>query len=353
MKSLSPTLRRAAAPLRHGDAERHAGPRADPALRGGVHGALRRLHLPGSDARLPARPSTPSSGAATDFDWDAVVPNMVYVWTGLTQAIGLRYYGVPGIDVGPDVGFQYREPAEDDAFMKREEYDELIDDPVALPLRDLAAARLHARSAPRASRRRTATTSRSSRAGWRCCSYFTAFGPQIERMRHECGTVSAICGMLKAPLDILADKLRGYIGLAFDLMEIPGEGAGRLRGADAAPRLPRAHRRGPAAADPHPHLDAPRLRAVHLAATTSRPSTGPRCKPIVEALWAQGNQMLFYAEGKWDAHLERFAELPAGSIVYHVDRDDPAMRAPHPGREVLPERRRAQHAAGLRHARTR
>ena len=64
-----------------------------------------------------------------DFDWDAAVPNMVYVWTGLTQAIGLRYYGVPGIDVGPEVAFQYREPAEQHAFMKREEYDELIDDP--------------------------------------------------------------------------------------------------------------------------------------------------------------------------------------------------------------------------------
>src|SRR6516225_438617 len=51
-----------------------------------------------------------------DFDWDAAVPNMVYVWTGLTQAIGLRYYGVPGIDVGPDVAFQYREPTEENAF---------------------------------------------------------------------------------------------------------------------------------------------------------------------------------------------------------------------------------------------
>ena len=65
-----------------------------------------------------------------DYDWDAVVPNMVYVWTGLSQAVGLRYYGVPGIDVPPDVAFQYREPAEQDAFMKREEYDELIEDPV-------------------------------------------------------------------------------------------------------------------------------------------------------------------------------------------------------------------------------
>jgi hypothetical protein len=48
-------------------------------------------------------------------------------------------------------------------------------------------------------------------------------------------------------------------------------------------------------------------------------------RPIVDALWAQGNQVLFYAEGKWDAHLERFAELPAGSIVYHIDRGDPQL----------------------------
>src|SRR5512136_3268457 len=35
---------------------------------------------------------------AADFDWDAVVGNMVYVWTGLTEAQGTDYYAVPGID---------------------------------------------------------------------------------------------------------------------------------------------------------------------------------------------------------------------------------------------------------------
>ena len=49
----------------------------------------------------------------------------------------------------------------------------------------------------------------------------------------------------------------------------------------------------------------------------------PTLRPIVDALWAQGNQVLLYAEGKWDAHLERFAELPAGSMIYHLDRTDP------------------------------
>jgi len=49
--------------------------------------------------------------------------------------------------------------------------------------------------------------------------YFGAFGTQAALLRKESGTVSAICGMLKAPLDILADKLRGYLGLCEDLFQ--------------------------------------------------------------------------------------------------------------------------------------
>ena len=60
---------------------------------------------------------------AADFDWDAVVGNMVYVWTGLTKAIGLKYYAVPGIEIPPDTAFQYIEPPEDNAHMRPDEYD--------------------------------------------------------------------------------------------------------------------------------------------------------------------------------------------------------------------------------------
>ena len=55
---------------------------------------------------------------AADFDWDAVVGNMVYGWSGLTQAIGLKYYAVPGLDLPPDTGFQYIEPPEESAWMR-------------------------------------------------------------------------------------------------------------------------------------------------------------------------------------------------------------------------------------------
>ena len=47
---------------------------------------------------------------AADFDWDAVVSNMVYVWTAMTDAMGLSYYGIPGIHISANTGFQYREP---------------------------------------------------------------------------------------------------------------------------------------------------------------------------------------------------------------------------------------------------
>ena len=48
----------------------------------------------------------------------------------------------------------------------------------------------------------------------------------------------------------------------------------------------------------------------------------PTLKPMIEAIWAEGHRVLFYAEGNWNPHLKSFAELPDGSIVYHVDRAD-------------------------------
>ncbi|MCW5978136.1 MAG: hypothetical protein KIT09_08660 [Bryobacteraceae bacterium] len=253
-----------------------------------------------------------------DFDWDAVVPNMVYVWTGLTQAIGLRYYGVPGIEVDPNVGFQYREPSERDAFMRREEYDELIENPTRylyetwLPR---VTSEVSAKGQPTSYRNNLSFV----KGGMAMLSYFNAFGPQIDRMRRECGTPSSICGMLKAPLDILADKLRGYIGLAFDLKEIPDKvlkacealmphlGYIALTSADREKLLPIPiwMHRGCVPFISHDHFER-----IYWATL----------RPIVEALWAHGNQVLFYAEGNWDAHLHRFAELPAGSIIFHIDR---------------------------------
>ncbi len=256
-----------------------------------------------------------------DYDWDAVVPNMVYVWTGLTQSAGLRYYATPGVEVAPDVTFQYREPEKDNAWMLREEYDELIEDPVQF---------LYTKWLPRVSAEYAASPFRRDlalvKSTWAMANYFSAFGGQIQRMKDETGTVSAISGMLKAPLDVLGDKFRGYLGLAFDLMEIPE----KVEAACHA-LMPHLAHIALSGLDPNRQIPIPiwmhRGCVPFISHLHFNTIYWPTLRPIVEAIFARGNQTLFYAEGKWDAHLDSFAQLPAGSIVYHIDRGDPKLCA--------------------------
>lgn len=255
---------------------------------------------------------------ARDFDWDAVVPNMVYVWTGLAQAAGLRYYGIPGIGMPHDVGFNYIEPPEDQAFMRADEYDALIDDPTGF-LYNVWLPRISTEVSPIGQ----ASTYRNNlalvKASMAMLSYFYAFGPQIERLRKETGTVSAIAGIFKAPFDILADKLRGYVGLTMDMHTQPGK---VLQACEAL--MPHLCHVGLSTADPG--------KLVPIGFWMHRgcvPFINPRqfdshywptLKPIIEEFWKKGHQTLFYAEGAWDYHYDAFAELPERSIVFHVDR---------------------------------
>ena len=257
---------------------------------------------------------------AADFDWDAVVANMVYVWTGLTQAIGLKYYGVPGIDVPPDTGFQYREPDEHNAFMKPDEYDQLIEDPTGF-LFNVWLPRV----SDDVSEPGQTTSYRNNlsflKGGMAMLTYFNSFGRQNTLLRTECGTVSAISGILKAPLDILADKLRGYIGLAMDLIEQPGK---VLAACEAL--MPHLTHVALSGADPDKNVPITiwmhRGCVPFVSPDHFNKIYWPTLKPIIEEIWTHGHQVLFYAEGNWDAHLESFAELPDASIVYHVDKGD-------------------------------
>jgi uroporphyrinogen-III decarboxylase len=257
---------------------------------------------------------------ASDFDWDAVVSNMVYVWTGLTQAAGLRYYGIPGIHLPPDTAFSYLEPPEDRAFMRADEYDALIADPTAFLFNTWlprVSTEVAAPGAPASYRGHLALV----KSGMAMMEYFQAFGPHVERLRHECGMPSAIAGIFKAPFDIIGDKLRGYLGLVEDMATQPHK---VLAACEAL--MPHLCRVGLATADPD--------RLVPIGFWMHRgcvPFINPRqfdshvwptLRPIIEEFWKRGHQTLFYAEGKWAAHLESFRELPARSIVFHVDRDD-------------------------------
>jgi hypothetical protein len=257
---------------------------------------------------------------AADFDWDAVVGNMVYVWTGLTQAIRTKYYAVPGIDIPPDTGFQYLEPPEQQAFMKPDEYDQLIGDPtgylfnVWLPrISDDVAAM----DEPTSLRNNLSFL----KGGMAMLNYFNGFGKQAQLLREESGTISAISGILKAPFDIIADKLRGYLGLVTDVMERPEK---VLAACEAL--MPHLTHVALSGADPDKNVPIGFWMHRGCVPFFSKEHFDkfywPTLKPIIEEIWSHGHQVLFYAEGDWCAHLNAFAELPDKSIVFHVDRTD-------------------------------
>jgi uroporphyrinogen-III decarboxylase len=257
---------------------------------------------------------------AKDFDWDAVVPNMVYVWTGLTQAAGLRYYGIPGIHIPHTTGFNYIEPPEEEAFMRENEYDALIADPTAF-LYEVWLPRVSTEivrpGAPATYHSHVALV----KSAMAMMLYFNAFGPQIQRLRRECGTVSAIAGIFKAPFDILADKLRGYVGLTMDMARQPDK---VLRACEAL--MPHLVHVGLSTADPAKQVPIGlwmhRGCVPFVNPAQFRSHYWPTLKPCIEEFWRHGHQTMFYAEGKWDAHLDDFATLPERSILFHVDQGD-------------------------------
>ena len=257
---------------------------------------------------------------AADFDWDAVVPNMVYVWTGLAQAVDLKYYGIPGIDIPADNGFQYREPPAGEAFMRADEYDQLIEDPTGFLL-NVWLPRVSRSISPMGTETSEANNLAFLKGGMAMMQYFGAFPEQIERLKDESGTVSAISGIFKAPFDIIADKMRGYLGLVEDLFERPDK---VMAACEAL--MPHLFAVANATADPNRNVPVGYWMHRGCVPFVSYEQFDrfywPTVKPIIEELWSNGHQTLFYAEGNWDHHLESFAELPDRSIVYHVDQGD-------------------------------
>jgi uroporphyrinogen-III decarboxylase len=204
--------------------------------------------------------------------------------------------------------------------MKSEEYDLLIQDPTGF-LFNVWLPRASKDVSPMGELTSYRNNLSFLKGGMAMMSYFSAFPVQGARLQQESGTVSAISGILKAPLDILADKFRGYVGLTMDLFERPDK---VLKACEAL--MPHLLHVALSGADPSKNV--PVALWMHRGCV---PFVSPKqfeevywatLKPIIEELWRRGHQVLFYAEGDWNAHLKTFATLPEGSIVYHADRAD-------------------------------
>ncbi len=257
---------------------------------------------------------------AAEFDWDATVSNMVFVWTGLTQAISLKYYAIPGIHLPADKAFQYLEPPEGNAWMTDADYDALIEDPTGY-LYNIWLPRVADDVATPGEPSTMRNNLSFVKGGMAMMQYFGGLAQQGERLKTETGTVSAIAGILKAPFDIIADKLRGYKGLCMDLFRQPDKVVAACEA--LAPNLLEV-----AAMTADPLRQVPVGLWMHrgcmpfLSPDQFERFYWPTLKWIICELHNRGIQTLFYAEGEWNPNLKYIAELPERSIVYHVDRGD-------------------------------
>jgi len=251
---------------------------------------------------------------------DAIQTNSVVNWFGMQKALSWEGITFPGFGIPVDSVNQWAEPSsEEGAFLKASEYDEIIDDPTAFLVNKWMSR--FTRNIQQAGELVTFEHNMTFINGIMAYNYFfnTWGAKHIELV--DAGIVPAVASVLKAPLDILGDKLRGYINLCFDLNER------RDKVIEACEAL-MPHLRNLVLGGADPDGNIPSIIWMHRGCVPFISKVDfdeiywPTLKPIIEELWANGSQIILYAEGNWDHHLEAFAELPEKSIIFHSDKTD-------------------------------
>lgn len=254
---------------------------------------------------------------------DSCMLNGVWSTYSVGKGASWKYLAMPGVDIAEESVAQFWEPAdEQDVFCRADELAELAADPTSF---------LIEKWMPR-------TTTRVKRAGdaidlahnvalmsgaTAFANYMRDFGPAADALKYGSGIVSANSGMLKAPLDIMGDKFRGYIGVCEDSIERPRELLHACEGL-----MPHLLANALGGADPERNVPitvwAHRGCVPFISYDTFNNIFWPTMKPIMMEIARQGHQILYYAEGDWSNHYDALSEMPAGSLIIHLDKGDPA-----------------------------
>jgi hypothetical protein len=257
---------------------------------------------------------------AVDTDLDAIQTNSIVNWFGMQKAIGWVPIHYPGIGRPVDAINQWTEPStEEEAFLKASEYDQFIEDPTAFLVNHWLPR--FTRHIKQPGEPVTFEHNMSLISGVMAYNkFFNTWGAKTSELI-EAGVVPAVGSVLKAPLDIIGDKLRGYVNLCYDLHERRDK---VIKACEAL--MPHLLNLVLGGADPDRNI--PSIIWMHrgcvplISHNDFKEIYWPTLKPIIEELWANGHQIIFYGEGNWDHHLTSFAGLPEKSIIFHCDKTD-------------------------------
>jgi len=251
-----------------------------------------------------------------DFDLDAIPGAPSLWWASLHDAAGAKYLKFAGRELEPNTQFQYFE----DEYMLPEDYDAFIENPTEWILNTFLP-RVHQEFSEPGSYRANVALIKGAFA------MATSLGLSAQawgRWAANYGAVPIYTAFSKAPFDTLADTLRGLSGIMMDLYQRPEKVKAAIEAI-----IPHNIFYGMATAGGE--MELPLFMPLHRGAY---PFLNPKqwnefywpsLKKVIEAFWANGKRTLFYAEGNWTPYLEKIAELPEKSIVFHVDQTDMAL----------------------------
>jgi len=248
-----------------------------------------------------------------EFDMDAYAGPPSVWWAGIHDAAGAKYLKFSGKELPENTQFQYVEGE----YMHVEDYDAFIDNPTEW-IMNTYLLRLHNELAEPGSYRANLSLIKGAQG---FLTQINIIQQAWAKWAEEFGALPFTTGMTKAPFDTLGDTLRGLTGVMTDIRRHPEKikkamdvlvdhniyyGMATAAGDTELPLFMPLHRGS------YPFLNPKQWNEFYW----------PTLKKVIEGLWAKGKRTLFYAEGNWTPYLEKIAELPEKSIVFHADKTD-------------------------------
>ena len=252
---------------------------------------------------------------ARDFpEVDVLRDNRIY--GPLLDAVGCRTYRLPGKDLPPGSQFQFVESE----YMKPDEYDRLIENPVNFMLEIFLPRILGDFSQPGSIRSSMALL----KGGMASVHMGQVMRNRSIRLQEECGMPQPMTGAFIAPFDVIADVMRGLNGTMMDMFRNPEKLTAAcdvlvdemvnfaLATADPFKRYP---------------IFVPTHKPMFLSPEQFDTFYWPSFKKTLEALIENGYTIRAYLEGDWSHHWHHMLELPKGSVLCDIDTQGDIFKA--------------------------
>ncbi|AEG16236.1 hypothetical protein Desku_2714 [Desulfofundulus kuznetsovii DSM 6115] len=238
------------------------------------------------------------------------------IWGPLYDAVGCKTYKLPGRDLPPRTQFQFVE----DEYMKADEYDVLINNPLEFMMDRLLPRLLGELAEPGSIRARMALL----KGGMAQVMMSQIMRNRSLYLEQKLGMPQPMTGFFLAPFDALADAMRGLRGVLLDIYRQPDK---VMEACDVL--VDEMVNLALATADPlkrYP-IFVPTHKACFLSPKQFETFYWPSFKKTMERLIEAGYTIRAYLEGDWGHHLHHLLELPRGKVLCDIDNQGDIFKA--------------------------